>query len=107
MSSLNEHLIELQEIISVELSNAQELKGEKLEKFKSMFYIDWELEGIYYTPTNLILTHEKEFKRIMEMNSNFTLVMKNELPDFCMFVYVLNYTQIEQLDKLLEEVGKV
>ena len=100
-----EHLDKMNHIIGLETNNMIEVKGEELDKIKNMLFIHWDPEPIYVTKTNIILTDINEYEQFIKVNPDHNLIMKLEIIDFNVYLYVIaynNHPEINEIFKRLE-----
>lgn len=98
--NLNEHRSNLESILDVEMKDAKPLTGDALEKLQFVLELNY-APHIFYNSTNIILTEREEFDKLKSIVKQFEDVLKLEMTQFNMYLYIGSYVNCQELKSIL------
>lgn len=99
---LEEHKVQLQSILEMEMKGAIILGGDKLSLFKKLLNTEWIPESIYYNMANLIVTDNEEYEKLKQFVVKVEDLFKIESQSFNLYCYIINIANCPKLKSILD-----
>ena len=98
---LTEHLQSINNVFDLELGNLTRLEGALLEKFQNYIGCAGFDRPIYHNNFNIVFTDEKDYDAVRFCIQNQEEVLKMEMVDYGVFLYVVRFINDNELNAIL------